>query len=160
MVPHLKLCGATVGRSNFVRGPSLFQLLRRRAVEQDHPSKIRLLVSRRASQKIRRRCSPAAACNDWPQAVPMCRPWRNSALPDSKFSPGVAWQRPAGTPEAVVARWNELANAALRDPKLRDQVSTLDYEVRGGTAKEFAEFVLLDISRYKRLAEDMGLPED
>jgi tripartite-type tricarboxylate transporter receptor subunit TctC len=67
---------------------------------------------------------------------------------------------PAGTPEVVVARWNELANAALRDPKLRDQVSTLDYEVRGGTAKEFAEFVLLDISRYKRLAEDMGLVED
>ncbi|HZC78738.1 MAG TPA: tripartite tricarboxylate transporter substrate binding protein, partial [Ktedonobacterales bacterium] len=67
---------------------------------------------------------------------------------------------PAGTPEAVVARWNELANAALRDPKLRDQVSALDYEVRGGTAKEFADFVMHDISRYKRLAEDMGLAED
>ncbi len=67
---------------------------------------------------------------------------------------------PAGTPEDVVARWNELANAALRDPKLRDQVSTLDYEVRGGTAKEFADFVMHDISRYKRLAEDMGLAED
>jgi tripartite-type tricarboxylate transporter receptor subunit TctC len=67
---------------------------------------------------------------------------------------------PAGTPEAVVARWNELAGAALRDPKLRDQVSALDYEVRGGTAKEFAEFMMHDISRYKRLAEDMALAED
>jgi tripartite-type tricarboxylate transporter receptor subunit TctC len=67
---------------------------------------------------------------------------------------------PAGTPEAVVARWNELANAALRDAKLRDQVSALDYEVRGGTAKEFAEFMMHDISRYKRLAEDMALAED
>jgi tripartite-type tricarboxylate transporter receptor subunit TctC len=67
---------------------------------------------------------------------------------------------PAGTPETVVLRWNELANAALRDPKLRDQVSALDYDVRGGSPKEFADFVMLDISRYKRLAEDMGLSED
>jgi tripartite-type tricarboxylate transporter receptor subunit TctC len=67
---------------------------------------------------------------------------------------------PAGTPAGVVARWNELANAALRDAKLRDQVSALDYEVRGGTAKDFADFVMHDISRYKRLAEDMGLAED
>ena len=78
----------------------------------------------------------------------------------SRSSPGAAWQRRLARPEAVVARWNELANAALRDPKLREQVSALDYEVRGGTAKEFADFVMHDISRYKRLAEDMGLAED
>jgi hypothetical protein len=36
----------------------------------------------------------------------------------------------------------------------------LDYDVRGGTAREFAAFMMLDISRYKRLAEDMGLGED
>src|SRR5262249_1980656 len=47
---------------------------------------------------------------------------------------------PAGTPDAVVARWNELANAALRDPKVRDQISALDYDIRGGTAGEFAAF--------------------
>jgi tripartite-type tricarboxylate transporter receptor subunit TctC len=67
---------------------------------------------------------------------------------------------PAGTPDAVVARWNELANAALRDPKVRDQISALDYDIRGGTAGEFAAFVSLDISRYKKLAEDMGLAEE
>ena len=67
---------------------------------------------------------------------------------------------PAGIPEGVVARWNELANAALRDPKLRDQVAALDYEVRGGAAEEFAAFMMHDISRYKRLAEDMTLAED
>ena len=67
---------------------------------------------------------------------------------------------PAGTPDAVVARWNELANAALRDPKVRDQISALDYDIRGGTAGEFVAFVSLDISRYKKLAEDMGLAEE
>ena len=75
----------------------------------------------------------------------------------------VAWcglAAPAGTPDAVVARWNELVNGALRDPKVRDQISALDYEIRGGTASEFTEFLTLDISRYKKLAEDMGLAED
>jgi tripartite-type tricarboxylate transporter receptor subunit TctC len=67
---------------------------------------------------------------------------------------------PAGTPDAVVTRWNELANAALRDSKVRDQISALDYDIRGGTAGEFAAFVTLDISRYKKLAEDMGLAEE
>jgi tripartite-type tricarboxylate transporter receptor subunit TctC len=67
---------------------------------------------------------------------------------------------PAGTPEPIVARWNELANAALRDPTLRGQISALDYEIRGGTPTEFAAFMTLDISRYTRLAQDMGLGED
>jgi tripartite-type tricarboxylate transporter receptor subunit TctC len=67
---------------------------------------------------------------------------------------------PAGTPEPVVARWNELANAALRDPTLRGQISALDYEIRGGTPTEFADFMTLDITRYTRLAQDMGLGED
>jgi tripartite-type tricarboxylate transporter receptor subunit TctC len=67
---------------------------------------------------------------------------------------------PAGTPEPIVARWNELANAALRDSTLRGQISALDYEIRGGTPAEFANFMTLDISRYTRLAQDMGLGED
>ena len=67
---------------------------------------------------------------------------------------------PAGTPEPIVARWNELANVALRDPTLRAQISALDYEIRGGTPAEFANFMTLDITRYTRLAQDMGLGED
>jgi tripartite-type tricarboxylate transporter receptor subunit TctC len=67
---------------------------------------------------------------------------------------------PAGTPDLIVARWNELANEALSDPKVREQITTLDYDIRGGTAAEFAEFLALDISRYKKLGEDMGLAED
>jgi len=75
----------------------------------------------------------------------------------------VAWcglAAAAGTPDAIVTRWNEFANDALRDPKVRDQISALDYDIRGGTAKDFADFVALDIGRYKKLAADMGLAED
>jgi tripartite-type tricarboxylate transporter receptor subunit TctC len=67
---------------------------------------------------------------------------------------------PAGTPDAVVTRWNELVNEALRDPTVHEQVGALDYDIRGGTAQEFTDFFTSDMSRYKKLAEDMGLSED
>ena len=75
----------------------------------------------------------------------------------------VAWcglAAPAGTPDAVVTRWNELVNEALRDPKLREQISAMDYDARGGTAGEFAHFLASEMSRYRKLADDMGLAED
>jgi tripartite-type tricarboxylate transporter receptor subunit TctC len=80
--------------------------------------------------------------------------------PGFDVAPWCGLLAPAGTPAAIVARWNELANAALRDPKLREQVAALDYDPRGGSAQEFGEFVAHDISRYRKLAEDMGLSED
>jgi tripartite-type tricarboxylate transporter receptor subunit TctC len=67
---------------------------------------------------------------------------------------------PAGTPNDIVTRWNELANDAMNDPKVRNQILTLDYDIRGGTANDFAQFLDLDMARYRKLAEDMGLAED
>jgi tripartite-type tricarboxylate transporter receptor subunit TctC len=67
---------------------------------------------------------------------------------------------PAGTPGEIVTRWNELANDAMNDPKVRNQILTLDYDIRGGTANDFAQFLDLDMARYRKLAEDMGLAED
>jgi tripartite-type tricarboxylate transporter receptor subunit TctC len=81
-------------------------------------------------------------------------------LPDFEV---VAWcglAAPAGTPDAVVTRWNELVNETLRDPKLREQIAAMDYDIRGGPASELIRFLAADISRYKQLAEDMGLAED
>jgi tripartite-type tricarboxylate transporter receptor subunit TctC len=67
---------------------------------------------------------------------------------------------PAGTPNDIVTRWNELANDAMNDPKVRNQILTLDYDIRGGTANDFAQFLDLDMARYRKLAEEMGLAED
>jgi tripartite-type tricarboxylate transporter receptor subunit TctC len=77
-----------------------------------------------------------------------------------EVAPWCGLAAPAGTPDAVIARWNELANEALRDDKVRDQIAAIDYDIRGGTIAQFTDFLALDISRYKKLAEDMGLAED
>src|SRR5205814_3149874 len=58
-----------------------------------------------------------------------------------EVAPWCGLAAPAGTPEAIVARWNELTNEALRDPKTREQIAALDYDVRGGTVSQFADFL-------------------
>jgi tripartite-type tricarboxylate transporter receptor subunit TctC len=77
-----------------------------------------------------------------------------------EVAPWCGLAAPAGTPDAIVMRWNELVNEALRDPKTREQISALDYDIRGGTSADFADFVARDIARYRKLADDMGLAED
>jgi len=67
---------------------------------------------------------------------------------------------PAGTPDALIRRWNELVDAALGEAKLRAQIAAMDYDVRGGTASEFARFLAADIERYRKLAQAMDLAED
>ena len=96
---------------------------------------------------------------------------RSSRLPDVPTMaelgyPGfevAAWcglAAPAGAPEPIVTRWNELVNEAFSDPKVRDQISAIDYDIRGGTAADFTAFFTSDMGRYKKLAGDMGLSED
>ena len=61
--------------------------------------------------------------------------------------------RPGGTgrpPDAIVSRWNELTNEALRDPKARERISALDYDVRGGTTHESPSSSAREICRYKK----------
>jgi tripartite-type tricarboxylate transporter receptor subunit TctC len=72
----------------------------------------------------------------------------------------LAWSglaAPAGTPDAVVMRWNEAANAALADASVRNQLAAFDFEARGGKAADFADFIMKEVARYKRLGQSTGL---
>jgi tripartite-type tricarboxylate transporter receptor subunit TctC len=95
-----------------------------------------------------------------PPRLPKVRTMAELGYPGFEVMPWCGLMAPAGTPEPIVTRWNELANDALHDPAVREQILTLDYDIRGGTPGQFAEFIALDISRYKTLAADMDLSED
>jgi tripartite-type tricarboxylate transporter receptor subunit TctC len=64
---------------------------------------------------------------------------------------------PVGTPKAVVSRWNEVANEALKDPQVQKQLAGYDLEPRGGTPAEFAAFIAREVERYKKLGTATGL---
>jgi tripartite-type tricarboxylate transporter receptor subunit TctC len=95
-----------------------------------------------------------------PPRLPEVRTMAELGYPGFEVMPWCGLAAPAGTPEGVLARWNALTNEALRDPKVREQILAIDYDIRGGTAREFAEFIARDIDRYRTLARDMDLSED
>ena len=95
-----------------------------------------------------------------PPRLPEVKTMAELGFADFEVMPWCGLAAPAGTPDAIVARWNELANEALRDPKVREQIFTIDYDIRGGSPAEFARFIALDIDRYRKLAADMSLSED
>jgi len=75
----------------------------------------------------------------------------------------IAWcglAAPAGTPPPIVERWNAAANEALKSDEVRARIDKLDYDVRGGSAAEFAAFFRHDIETYKQLAAATGLKEE
>ena len=72
----------------------------------------------------------------------------------------LAWSglaAPKGTPDAVLARWNELTNKSLTDPEVLKQIANFDFEPRGGTRAEFADFIKREYTRYRNLGESAGL---
>ncbi len=75
----------------------------------------------------------------------------------------IAWcglAAPAGMPPPIVERWNAAANEALKSDEVRARIDKLDYNVRGGSAAEFAAFLRHDIETYKQLAAATGLKEE
>jgi tripartite-type tricarboxylate transporter receptor subunit TctC len=95
-----------------------------------------------------------------PPRLPEVKTMAELGFADFEVMPWCGLVAPAGTPDAILARWNELANEALRDPKVREQILTIDYDIRGGSPAEFARFIAFDIDRYRKLAADMSLSED
>ena len=67
-----------------------------------------------------------------------------AGLPGFEFSAWGALLAPAGTPDAVIAKLNEAANAALADPAVRKQLTDLGYEVVGGSPGELKALIAQD----------------
>ncbi len=93
---------------------------------------------------------------------------RSPALPDvptvaEQGFPGfdsVAWfglVAPARTPEAVVARVQRDAAAALAEPAVRDRLEGLGLAIVGDTSQEFAALIPREIERMAAVLERLGL---
>jgi tripartite-type tricarboxylate transporter receptor subunit TctC len=67
---------------------------------------------------------------------------------------------PAATPQAVLDRWNAVANEALMDSDVRGRIEKLDYDVCGGPAASYTDFFKHDIETYRQLAAATGLKEE
>jgi tripartite-type tricarboxylate transporter receptor subunit TctC len=60
---------------------------------------------------------------------------------------------PAGTPPAVVQKLNEAFNQSLRAPEVSEKLTGLAYDLVGGTPKEFADYVKIEVVKWGRVVK-------
>lgn len=58
---------------------------------------------------------------------------------------------PAGTPQAIVARFNSEISRVLARSDVRDRIISLGAEVAGSTPEELSNFIETQVTRWKRV---------
>jgi len=61
---------------------------------------------------------------------------------------------PRGTPPAIVARLNDAVNKALREPDMREKITSQGNEVVGGTPQEFAQFIASESEKWGKVVRE------
>ena len=67
---------------------------------------------------------------------------------------------PAGTPAAIIERLNREINYVLQLPDVRERISGLGAEVKGGTRAEFAEFIRKELRLWEKVVKQANLRAD
>lgn len=67
---------------------------------------------------------------------------------------------PAGTPRAIVAKLNAQVNAALQEPAVKDQMSTMAMRTQSMTPDEFGAFLAKDREVWSELVKHTGIVLD
>ena len=79
-----------------------------------------------------------------------------AGMPNSAMDNWFGVLAPAGTPSPIVARLNTEINAALGRPEIREKLVGMQYDLRGGTAQEFAAHIRSEVERFSKLSIRLG----
>ena len=83
-----------------------------------------------------------------------------NGLPGFVTESANAYFAPAGTPAAIVARFNEDLNRVLKNPEVREKLLVSGSEVIFGTPQQTSETVRLEMLKWGKLIKELGLQED
>lgn len=64
---------------------------------------------------------------------------------------------PAGTPDAIVKKWEELIAKASKDASFQEKLKNLHVEGSYQNSQEFTKFVLDEVTQYTKLATERGM---
>ena len=70
------------------------------------------------------------------------------------------WQgliAPKGTPRAIIDKLNVVANQVLKDPVVREQITSQNNEVGGGTPEEFAGLIKSESLKWAAVIKAAGI---
>jgi tripartite-type tricarboxylate transporter receptor subunit TctC len=67
---------------------------------------------------------------------------------------------PAGTPPAIVARLNEIATEAMRDPAVKEKLAVQGAQLVGGSPEHFRAFIESETAKWAKVIKDAGVPTE
>ncbi len=105
------------------------------------------------------------------KALAVSNPTRLAELPDVPTMPElgygainsgawVALLAPLGTSPAIIARLNQAANDALRSPAMKDALTRLSAQPRGGTPEDLARHMKSEHEKWAPIVAGLGLKEE
>jgi tripartite-type tricarboxylate transporter receptor subunit TctC len=105
------------------------------------------------------------------KALAVSNPTRLAELPDVPTMPElgygainsgawVALLAPLGTSPAIIARLNQAANDALRSPAMKDALTRLSAQPRGGTPEDLAKHMKSEREKWAPIVARLGLKEE
>jgi tripartite-type tricarboxylate transporter receptor subunit TctC len=105
------------------------------------------------------------------KALAVSNPTRLAELPNVPAMPEVgygainsgAWVAllaPLGTPPAILTRLNQAANAALASPQMKEALTSLSAQPRGGTAEDLARHMKAEHDKWGPIVAKLGLKEE
>lgn len=65
---------------------------------------------------------------------------------------------PKGTPDTVIARWNDALVAALGETDIRDRLTRLGFDEVGSSPSEFGEFMRAEHNKWARVIKEANIP--
>ena len=67
---------------------------------------------------------------------------------------------PAGTPPAIVARLNEIATEAMRDPAVKEKLAVQGAQLVGDSPEHFRAFIESETAKWAKVIKDAGVPTE
>lgn len=67
---------------------------------------------------------------------------------------------PAGTPPAIIAKWNAQVTSILKLPEIREKMLSLGFEPQTSTPEEFGAFIRGEMSKWTTIAKEAGIQLD
>jgi tripartite-type tricarboxylate transporter receptor subunit TctC len=90
-------------------------------------------------------------------AIPNVPTLEESGVPGCDSDTWNALTAPPKTPDGVVAKLNDAANKAMKDPELLDRYKALSLSPGGGTPAEMSAFMKAEIQRWGGVIHDAGI---
>ena len=63
---------------------------------------------------------------------------------------------PAGTPRAIVAKFNADVNTFLEQPDVRERLAALAFDPVGGSAESFARYLKTELAKWAKVVKETG----